>query len=39
MAANPERELVRQAITRQLAADWPQYMQAIIEAGRVRCAG
>jgi hypothetical protein len=31
-----EREVVRQAIAGQLAADWPSWMNALIEAGRVR---
>ena len=38
-AADDERELVRQAITRQLVADWPLYMQRIVDARRVRAAG
>ncbi len=38
-SADAERELVRQAITRQLTADWRPYMQGIIDAGRVRRAG
>jgi hypothetical protein len=37
--AETERQLVRQAITDKLAADWPPYMQRIISAGRVRLAG
>jgi hypothetical protein len=37
-AAQDERELVRQAITRQLASDWPSYMHGIIDAGRIRVA-
>lgn len=35
-ASDQERELVRQAITQQLAADWPPYMQSLIDTGRVR---
>ena len=38
-AADDDRELVRQAITRQLVADWPLYMQRIIDARRARAAG
>lgn len=34
--ATDERELVRQAITRHLATEWPPYMKSIIDAGRVR---
>jgi hypothetical protein len=34
-----ELELARQAIARQLAADWPVYMQRIIDGGRVSLAG
>jgi hypothetical protein len=30
-----DRELARHAITRQLASDWPAYMQKLIDAGRV----
>lgn len=30
-----DRELARRAITRQLASDWPAYMQPLIENGRV----
>jgi hypothetical protein len=30
-----DRELARQAITRQLAGDWPAYMHRLIAAGRV----
>jgi hypothetical protein len=37
-ANDNERELVRGAITCQLAADWPAYMQTIIDLGRVRLA-
>ncbi|MGB6455225.1 MAG: hypothetical protein WBH47_12150 [Streptosporangiaceae bacterium] len=38
-AADDDRELVRQAISRQLVAGWPFYMQEIVDAGRVRTAG
>jgi hypothetical protein len=34
-AIDQDRDLVRQAITRQLATNWPAYMQTIIAAGRV----
>ena len=34
-----ERELVRQALASTLAADWPPYMQQVINAGRTRRAG
>jgi len=34
-ASDDERELIRRTITRLLATDWPAYMQAIIDAGRV----
>jgi hypothetical protein len=37
--AEAERRLVRQAITGKLAADWPPYMQQIINANRTRLAG
>ena len=37
--ADDDRELVRQAITRHLVADWPLYMQRIVDARRVRTAG
>jgi len=37
--ADDDRELVRQAVTRQLVADWPVYMQRIVNARRVRTAG
>jgi len=37
--AEAERRLVRQAITGTLAADWPPYMQQIIEAGHISLAG
>ena len=30
-----ERELVRQALTRRLAADWPRYVRSSIETGRI----
>jgi hypothetical protein len=38
-AAEAERRLVRQAITGKLAADWPPYMQQIINAGSISLAG
>jgi len=38
-AADDDLEFVRRAITRQLAADWPPYMQSIIDARRVHTAG
>jgi hypothetical protein len=31
-----ERDLVRAAITRQLAADWPQFLRRVIEAAQPR---
>jgi hypothetical protein len=31
-----ERELLRQALTRQLAVDWPRYVHSSIEAGRIK---
>lgn len=34
-----EREIVRQAIASQLAADWPPWMNAMIQAGRIRHGG
>ena len=37
-AIDDERELVRRAIARQLARDWPAYMRTIIDAGHVRLA-
>ena len=37
--AETERRLLRQAITGKLAADWPPYMQQIINAGHSRLAG
>jgi hypothetical protein len=37
-AADDDRELVRQAFARQLGADWPLYMQGIVDAARVRTA-
>jgi len=30
---------VRQAIASQLTADWPPYMQQMIDTGRIRLAG
>jgi hypothetical protein len=38
-AAEAERQLVRQAITAKLDADWPLYMQQIINAGHIRLIG
>jgi hypothetical protein len=38
-AAETGRGLVRQAIASRLAADWPPYMQRIIDAGHIRLAG
>jgi hypothetical protein len=38
-ATDVERELVRQVIARQLTADWPPYLQQLIDTGRVRIAG
>ena len=37
--ADDDRELVRQAVTRQLVADWPVYVQRIVGARWVRAAG
>ena len=37
-AADAERELVRQAIARTLTADWPPYLQQLIDTGRIRLA-
>lgn len=34
-AARDDREVVREAIVRQLSGDWPAYMQALIDTGRV----
>lgn len=34
-----EREIVRQAIASQLTADWPPWMNAMIQAGRIRQTG
>jgi hypothetical protein len=31
-----ERDLVRDAITRQLTADWPQFMRRVIDAAQLR---
>jgi hypothetical protein len=36
---NDERELVRQALTDQLSADWPSYIRDLICSGRLRAAG
>jgi hypothetical protein len=30
-----ERQLARQAVARQLAADWPAYVRSMIESGRI----
>jgi hypothetical protein len=38
-ATGAERDLVRQALTSKLAADWPPYMRGIIDAERGRLAG
>jgi hypothetical protein len=38
-AADAERQLVRQAIASKLTADWPPYMQQMIDTGRIRLAG
>jgi len=38
-ATNAERQLVRQAIASQLTADWPPYMQQMIDTDRTRLAG
>jgi hypothetical protein len=38
-ATGAERDLVRHAITAKLTADWPPYMQQIIDADRIRRAG
>jgi hypothetical protein len=35
-ATEGERDLVRQAIAQQLAADWPSYMRGILDALRAR---
>lgn len=35
-AAGSEREVVRQVIARQLAADWPPYVRSLAAAGRHR---
>ena len=37
-ATDAERQLVRQAIASQLTADWPPYMQQLIDTGRIRFA-
>jgi hypothetical protein len=34
-ALTPDRELARQAITRQLASDRPAYMQRLLDTGRI----
>jgi hypothetical protein len=38
-SADAERELVRQAIASTLTADWPPYLQRLIDTGRIRLAG
>jgi hypothetical protein len=38
-ATDAERQLVRQAIASRLTADWPPYMQQMIDTGRIRLAG
>src|SRR6266567_5170287 len=35
-ATDAERDLVRQALARQLAADWPGYVRSLIDAGKIR---
>ena len=37
--AEPEREAVRQALATSLTADWPPYIQGMIDTGRLRQAG
>lgn len=34
-ATRDDREVVREAIGRQLSGDWPAYMQALIDAGQI----
>ena len=34
-----ERDLVRRALARQLAADWPTYVRSMISTGKVRAVG
>jgi hypothetical protein len=34
--ANDERELVREALTDRLSADWPSYIRDLISSGRLR---
>jgi len=34
-----EREVVRQAVAGQLTTGWPPWMNAMIDAGRIRLAG
>jgi hypothetical protein len=36
---NEERELVRQALTVRLSADWPGYIRDLLSSGRLRPAG
>jgi hypothetical protein len=38
-AIGTERDLVRQAVSSKLVADWPPYMRGIIDAERRRLAG
>ena len=38
-ATDAERELERQAIARALTADWPPYLQQLVDTGRIRLAG
>jgi len=38
-ATDAERDLVRQAITSKLTADWPPYIRRIISTGRLRLVG
>jgi hypothetical protein len=33
--AGDERELVRRAVDRQLAADWPEYVHSLADSGRI----
>ena len=35
-ATEAERDLARQVLARQLAADWPGYVRSLIEAGKLR---
>lgn len=38
-ATEAERGLVRQAIASKLAADWPPYLQQLIDSGKIHLAG